>query len=86
MLSTATDRPVSTDVLIPKFIAEAYSRNLNIKRFERRLQMLLELLGSYKTVKDIEHLIVTTQTICEMLTTIQMAREMFSKVNVQDYI
>ena len=40
--------------------------------------MLLELLGAYKTVKDIVHIRVTTvPTIYEML---MMAREIFSEV------
>ena len=56
-------------------------RDLNIKKLERQLQILLKLLGAYKTVKDILiHLRVTTVwMICEMLTTIPMARKSFLK-------
>ena len=44
--------------------------------------MLLELLGAYKTVKDIVHIRITTvPTICEMLTTVPMTREIFSELD-----
>ena len=59
-----------------------FPRDLNIKKLERQLQMLLELLVAYKTVKDIVHIRVTiVPTICEILTTVPMAREIFSEVD-----
>ena len=83
-LLTAVDHPDSTNILVPEPIAKAYSRDLNIKKLERQLQMLPELLGAYRyqTAKDISHLWVTTvRTICEMLTTVPMAREIYSEVD-----
>lgn len=72
----------SSKVVIPNIVSEAYSNDICITKIERQLAMLPDLLSAYKLSQNLKVLNVTSvRTLCEMLLTTPLARDMFSEID-----
>ena len=70
------------DISVPSKIIEAYSKDIDMKKLGRQLQMIPDLVSAYKSSQHLKLFKVTTiPTICDMLQAVPMAREMYSEVD-----
>ena len=82
LLVTAVNHDDKAVVLVPEIVVEAYSRDVNVKKLQRQLQMLPDLLASYKETQNLKSLKVTSvRTVSDMLIKVPVAQEMFSEVD-----
>ena len=82
LLMKASNNTEESVISVPDKIVEAYSRDVNIKKLERQLQMLPDLVSAYKTSLHVRLLKITSvRTICDMLQSVPIAQEMFCEVH-----
>ena len=60
VLIAAANRINEAIIEVPTKVAEAYARNIDVKRLENQLQMLPELAAAYKQMESTKVLKVTT--------------------------
>lgn len=69
-------------VKVPDTVAEVYSKDMNMARLEKQLQMLPDLASTYKSSQSLKALKVTSvRTVCEIMQSVPVAQEMFSEVD-----
>ena len=83
LLIEASNHPDEMKLSVPEIVVEDYSRDCNMQKLDRQLQMLPDLISTYKTSQNLKSLKVTTvRTLAEMLLKVPLAREIFSESDV----
>ena len=79
LLIMVANKIEGADISVP---SEAYSKDVDMKKLGRQLQMIPDLVSAYKSSQHLKLFKVTTiRIICDMLQAVPMAREMFSEVD-----
>ena len=69
-------------ISIPEEITEAYSQDIDPRKLQRQLQMLPDLVSSYKVTRNMPTFHVTSmRTLSEMLLSVPLAKELFSEID-----
>lgn len=67
---------------MPDAVAEVYSKDINLKKLEKQLQMLPDLTSTYKSSQGLKLLKVTSVcTVYEIMHLVTLAKEMFCEVD-----
>ena len=81
LLLSAANSTEEDLVTVPQ-VLHAYSSDLNIKKLERQIGMLPDLVSTFAAKQNLKKLKVTNvRTIAEMLRNVSTAQEMFSEVH-----
>ena len=82
ILVKAINNTDESPIVVPDIVTEAYSKDINMKRLEKQLQMLPDLASAYKTSQSLEVLKVTSvRMVCEIRQSIPVAQEMFCETD-----
>ena len=69
------------DKMISEIIVDSYSRDVDIKKLKRQIQMLPDLASTYVTSQQLKNLQVTNvHTVAKMMLKVSTARDMFTEV------
>ena len=69
-------------VAVPQVVVDAYSSDVNIKKLERQIEMLPDLVNVYTAEQNVKKLTVTNvRTIAEMLLNVPSAKGMFTEID-----
>lgn len=67
---------------VPQIVVDTYSSDVDIKKLERQIAMLPDLVNTYTAEQNLKTLTVTNvRTIAEMLLNIPSAKAMFTEID-----